>query len=323
MQWQITQNDADMRLDRFIRRELGGMPQSALEKHLRSGRIRVGGRKQKSNYRLQSGDEVSAADMLARSADDRAGAAAKPAEPVSEKARRQAELRLAAIEICRTENWIAYNKPSGVAVQGGSGTTQHIDNWLQMLEGERPKLVHRIDKDTSGLLLVARHDSAARQLTSDFRDHLISKSYLAVVCGNPGASGVIDASLRKWGEAGQQKMHVDEKAGLSARTLFIRLELVGSLSLVALQPVTGRTHQLRAHMAHNGTPILGDGKYGGGHAHHDGFASRLHLHAQFLSLADGTMITAPLSEHMAETLDRLGCSSAVPQTMPSFKKMML
>ena len=177
---------------------------------------------------------------------------------------------------------------------------RHIDGLLRAAYPETPpKLVHRLDKDTSGLLLLARHDRAARA-NSWFARKTISKVYLALVIGDPGTEGRIDAPLRKAGGKGAEKMIVDRDSGQTAVTDFLRLDKAGPVSLVALRPVTGRTHQLRVHMAAAGTPILGDGKYAGADAHIGGFVRQLHLHARFLSLADGTLLSAPVAEHLQE-----------------------
>jgi len=306
--------DKDSRLDRFLRRRLGRISQSHLEKALRSGQIRINGEKKKSSYRLAAGDELAIAEqvygLFVAETEDRPANQPMPADMASEA--------LAKMELARSDDWIAYNKPSGLAVQGGSKTHIHLDGYLQSAHGTRAKLVHRIDKDTSGLVIVARHDASARMLASAFKEHLISKSYLALLSGVADPSGTISAPLLKQGIQDNQKMVVDE-AGLPSITHFRRLAYDGQISLVALQPVTGRTHQLRAHMAHMGWPILGDGKYGGKQAHPAGFASQLHLHAHFIRLVDGQILTAPLPAHMKDSITRIGLITAIPDRMPGFR----
>ncbi|MGB1181077.1 MAG: pseudouridine synthase, partial [Candidatus Puniceispirillaceae bacterium] len=149
--------DKDSRLDRFLRRKLGRISQSHLEKALRSGQIRINGEKKKSNYRLVAGDELAIADqaygLFVADTEEKPANQSISAETASEA--------LAKMELARSDDWIAYNKPSGLAVQGGSKTSIHLDGYLQAASGIRAKLVHRIDKDTSGLVIVARHDGAA------------------------------------------------------------------------------------------------------------------------------------------------------------------
>ena len=189
--------DKDSRLDRFLRRKLGRISQSHLEKALRSGQIRINGEKE---IQLQAGegDEMAIADqahgLFVADTEEKPANQSISAETASEA--------LAKMELARSDDWIAYNKPSGLAVQGGSKTSIHLDGYLQAASGIRAKLVHRIDKDTSGLVIVARHDGAARHLATAFKEHLIRKSYLALVSGTPELSGTISAPLQKQGDSG-------------------------------------------------------------------------------------------------------------------------
>jgi len=206
--------------------------------------------------------------------------------------------------------WLAINKPSGLAVQGGTSVALHIDGMLNALAAHtngRLRLVHRLDKDTSGVLLLAKTLGSARALTEAFQRHKIEKTYLAIVMGMPAETGKIRAPLKRLtGKAGE-KMVVDD-TGQDATTLYRRIDHAGrKLSLMALRPVSGRTHQLRVHMQHINAPICGDGKYGGEDAHPGAMvARRLHLHAWQVKLADGKVITAPLSPHFAASMDQLG-----------------
>ena len=303
-----------MRLDRFVRKTVGSVGQGLLERQLRQGRIRLDGAKAKANTRLQEGQVLSFPGHLIDAAAD--GLPAPTAPKIDQHA---AFGELAAMIIAEHDDWLALNKPAGLAVQGGSRTTRHIDGLLRAAyPGKPPKLVHRLDKDTSGLLLLARHDRAARALTAGFADKSITKAYLALVIGDPGPDGRIDAPLRKAGGKGSEKMVVDHDTGQTAITDFVRLNKAGPVSLVALRPVTGRTHQLRVHMAAAGTPILGDGKYAGAAAHMGGFARQLHLHARFLSLADGTVLSAPLAQHLQAGTDLAGLAGSLPDAMPFF-----
>ena len=303
------------RLDRFLRRQIDGLNQVQIEKLLRAGKIRVDGAKVKSNFRVARDMSVSVPEFVLNNAGSVSGhKVRKPAMP------KQAALAdLQAMMLSSNDDWLALNKPAGLAVQGGSGTNHHIDGLLAAAYPEqRPKLVHRIDKDTSGLLLVAAHLESARSLTKAFEYGDIEKSYLAIVIGDPGSSGRISAPLMKSGGQGHQKMVVDA-AGQSAVSLYLRLARIGDYALVALRPLTGRTHQLRVHMASHGTPILGDGKYAGAKAHPvSQFARQLHLHAQFLTLPDGHKLSAPLPKHFVDAISLLGCEAHMPISMPDF-----
>jgi 23S rRNA pseudouridine955/2504/2580 synthase len=217
------------------------------------------------------------------------------------------------------------NKPPGLATQGGTKTTQHLDRLLDGLAGEagRPKLVHRLDKDTSGALLVARTARAAGHFAKAFSGRTARKVYWALVVGVPDADhGTIDAPLAKQPGTGGEKMHVDLENGLPAKTRWRVIDRAGNRAAwVELQPLTGRTHQLRAHMAALGHPIVGDAKYGGAEAFLTGGISRkLHLHARRIKIdaPDGGAIdvTAELPAHFSETLATLGFEPLAGDSLP-------
>ncbi len=302
----------EMRLDRFVRKTLGPIGQGVLERQLREGKIRLDGAKVKSNTRLRPGQILSYPDMLfAAGVPDHL---TSPAPMVIDQQTALSEVM--DMVVAEHKDWLALNKVAGLAVQGGSQTRRHIDGLLQAAYPDaRPKLVHRLDKDTTGLLLVARHDSAARALTAEFAGKMMQKVYLALVVGDPGTAGRIVAPLRKTAGKGAEKMVVDYELGQSACTEFQRLGKAGPISLVALKPITGRTHQLRVHMADTGTPILGDGKYAGAAAHIGNFSRQLHLHARFLRLSDGTTIAADLSPHFKAAVDMAGLADKLPDVM--------
>jgi 23S rRNA pseudouridine955/2504/2580 synthase len=214
---------------------------------------------------------------------------------------------------------LVFNKPPGLATQGGTKTHQHLDRLLDGLAGDggRPKLVHRLDKDTSGALLVARSARAAGHFAKAFSGRTARKIYWAILVGVPDmAEGTIDAPLAKQPGTGGEKMHIDEDHGLPAKTRWRVIDRAGNRAAwVELQPLTGRTHQLRAHMAAIGHPIVGDAKYGGAEAFLTGGISRkLHLHARRLRIDAPDRgkidVTAELPPHFAETLATLGFDGA-------------
>jgi 23S rRNA pseudouridine955/2504/2580 synthase len=303
------------RLDRWLRTMCPGQSFAAIQKWLRTGQVRVAGHRAKGHERLATGVEVRLPPQ-AVSLDER---------PL------QAPRELRPEEVVEVRSWVLHeddelfvlNKPAGLAVQGGVRTRRHLDGLLDALRergDERPRLVHRLDRDTSGVLVVARSARAATRLTGLFREGRVRKLYWAVVKGVPHpASGLIDASLAKRRTGGgRETMRVVEDAeGHSARTRYTILQRAGTLAAwLALEPLTGRTHQIRAHCAHLGTPILGDGKYGGRDAFLSGLpaAKRLHLHARAvrLSLARGKclIVTAPVPDHMRATFQALGFEMA-------------
>jgi 23S rRNA pseudouridine955/2504/2580 synthase len=222
---------------------------------------------------------------------------------------------------------VVIDKPAGLAVQGGSGTERHLDGMLDVFraDGERPRLVHRLDKDTSGVLVLARTAAAAAALALSFRTRSVRKLYWALVIGQPpAAAGRIDVPLAKQGGAGGERMVAETNAGSRAVTDYRVVERAGRrVAWLALEPLTGRTHQLRAHCAALGTPILGDGKYGGRNAFLAGAraARRLHLHARAIRFChpDGRIVTAvaPLPAHMRETWAYFGFDADSPAATPA------
>ncbi|MEC7237546.1 MAG: RluA family pseudouridine synthase [Pseudomonadota bacterium] len=294
------------RLDRYLRRLVPGLTQGPVEKMLRSGLIRLDGAKAKPATRLEAGQELRLPPHLRD--------APVPAAPAKPKASPQLRRQFEAMRIAEGDDWIAINKPSGLAVQGGSGTNRHVDGMLQALaegDDDRMRLVHRIDKDTSGLLLLAKDRPAARRLTRAFQQQEMEKTYLALVTGAPPEAMEMRGALLKRGGAGGEMMAVDP-GGQPAHSSLCLIDAAGvRMALVALRPRTGRTHQLRVHMAHAGHPIVGDGKYGGAASHVGGVvAARLHLHAWRRRLPDGTNLQAPLPDHFRGSLATLGL--AVP-----------
>ncbi|MDA9190772.1 RluA family pseudouridine synthase [Alphaproteobacteria bacterium] len=313
----INQDDSDVRLDRVIRREFPALKQGQIEKLLRQGKIRVDSEKVKAGFRVHSGQKIEFKfDVSAYNEEKKEHEKTYIALQVTASAKKKAVQQIESWMIDESADWIAINKPAGIAVQGGSGTTHHIDRLL--LEGfgdARPRLVHRIDKDTSGILLLAKTQKSARLLTGFFKDQEIKKTYLAFCIGNPGHRGEISEPIAKIMKKGIEKVEVDRQEGVHATTLFDCLFAGDTISMVRLTPLTGRTHQLRVHMAFHQTPLLGDGKYAGAKAHPASeFARMLHLHAHFLRLPDGHLITAKVSEHMQQAATIIG--TAIPDTLP-------
>src|SRR5580704_12291750 len=306
----VTDDDADIRLDRWFRRHYPSLAHGRLEKLLRTGQVRVDGKRAKSGDRVSPGQAIRVPPLGAPSGD------APGATQASPRARPQEEAALRDLIIHRDNHAIVLNKPAGLAVQGGSNTTRHVDGLLDGLRfdsDERPRLVHRLDKDTSGVLLIARTAAAAAFFTRAFRDKTTRKIYWAIVAGLPNPrQGKIDLSLAKGAGKGGERVRPDDD-GKDAVTYYRVIDAAGDkASWLALLPLTGRTHQLRAHCAAIGAPILGDGKYGGAAAHIPGGAAehRLHLHARSLAIphpAGFTLeITAPLPAHMRRMWDFLG-----------------
>lgn len=309
----IPEDEDGTRLDRFIRRMVPGIGQGPVEKMLRSGLIRLDGAKAKPALRIESGQQLRLPPHLRDGVESPPKRSASPdiVAPTPDTIARIAD-QFTNMVIAEGADWLAINKPSGLAVQGGSGTTKHLDGMLiTMAHGkdDRIRLVHRIDKDTSGLLLLARGRVAARRLTKAFQQHAMEKTYLALVAGLAPERLRVTAPLAKGEGAGRQgEMMMVNPDGQPSHTEARRIDHAGQrFALVALRPLTGRTHQLRVHMAHEGHAIIGDGKYGGAAVHPGGdIARRLHLHAWRLRLPDGRVIEAPLPAHMTSSLDSLG-----------------
>lgn len=319
----VVEGDAGQRLDRWLRRQFPHVPQGRIEKMCRKGELRVDGGRVKASTRLEAGQQVRIPPLPEPG---EARVAEKPA--VSEA---DAKMIRGAV-IYRDDHVIALNKPPGLPVQGGSKLTRHVDGMAEALRfglEEKPRLVHRLDKDTSGVLIMARTRAVAASLTEAFRHRDTRKIYWAAIAGVPTPrAGTIKFGLVKapgHGKGGEgEKMlclhpgEVERTEGAKhATTDYIVIEPAGTRTAwVGLVPVTGRTHQLRAHMAELGHPIVGDGKYGGSGQENlgDGWGAqlggelsrKLHLHARSLTLSHPVTgarlhLTAPLPEHMART----------------------
>jgi 23S rRNA pseudouridine955/2504/2580 synthase len=304
----VAEEDGALRLDRWFRRHYPSLGHGRLEKLLRTGRIRVDGKRARSGDRIAPGQAIHIPSL------DELAAAAPPA-PLPPRPGDEAMLRDAVLH--RDDAVIALNKPPGLAVQGGSGTERHLDGLLDALRfgsEVRPRLVHRLDKETSGVLVIARTIAAAAFLTRAFREKTTRKIYWAIVVGLPKPrQGRIGLALAKRPGREGERVRADAEDGKRAVTYYRVIDSAGArASWLALQPVTGRTHQLRAHCAAIGTPILGDAKYGAAAAHLAGVpgAKRVHLHARALTiphpLGGILQVAAPLPRHMRQCWEFFG-----------------
>jgi 23S rRNA pseudouridine955/2504/2580 synthase len=284
----VTDDEAGMRLDRWFQRHFPELSHGALQKLLRTGQVRIDGKRTEGKDRVEPGQSVRLPPGVTNSPPPKPRAASTSTSTVSDRD----AVEIQGMVIHRDDHVIVLNKPPGLAVQGGSGTEKHIDGMLDGLRfgfEQRPRLVHRLDKDTSGLLLIARTGQAAKRLAESFRDRETEKLYWAIVVGvPPKKEGAINLPLAKRpGAFDRELMQVDEENGQKALTHFREIDRAGHrAALLALWPRTGRTHQLRVHCAAIGCPILGDRKYGGEEALLAAVADsrRLHLHARRLSL---------------------------------------
>jgi 23S rRNA pseudouridine955/2504/2580 synthase len=301
----VTPDEEGMRLDRWFKTHFPAVRHGELEKFLRKGQVRVAGGRVKSNRRLEPGEDIRI-PPLSQSA--LSAVKSRPRNPEDAEKIKQ-------LIVFEDDAVIALNKPFGLAVQGGTNTKHHIDGMLAALEqnGERPRLVHRLDKDTGGLLLVAKTRIAAQRLSGAFKGHDVDKTYWAMVTGAPRPrEGTISMPLAKRmvriGEGDEERVvPVEGDATKEAITDYQTLDDAGhGIAFLAMRPVTGRTHQLRVHAAAIGSPVIGDGKYGGAAAHLEGVSAKLHLFCRSMTFPhpkNGRRMTisAPLTGHMLET----------------------
>jgi 23S rRNA pseudouridine955/2504/2580 synthase len=315
----VSDDDDGIRLDRWFKRHLPEVSFNVVSRWSRTGQLRLNGNKAVPGDRIEAGQEIRIPPLEAQPA-----RTARP-QPKREPLTADEEQFVREMVIYEDPGAFVLNKPPGLATQGGTKTNQHLDRLLDGLAGEsgRPKLVHRLDKDTSGALLVARSARAAGHFAKAFSGRTARKVYWALVVGVPDTDeGLIDAPLAKQPGTGGEKMHVDPENGLPAKTRFRLIDRAGNRAAwMELQPLTGRTHQLRAHMAAIGHPIVGDAKYGGPEAFLTGGVSRkLHLHARRIRIdaPDGGAIdvTAELPAHIAESLATLGFDPSAGDALP-------
>jgi 23S rRNA pseudouridine955/2504/2580 synthase len=307
----VSGDEAGMRLDRFLAARLPGLPFSRIQRIVRKGEVRVDGKRVEGKERLAAGQMVRVPPVQPD--------APKPPAGLSD-ARTETRDFLRSITLYEDADVLVFNKPMGLAVQGGSGTTRHLDGMLEVLrdtQGQRPRLVHRLDRDTAGCLLVAKTRFAAAALAKSFRSRSARKIYWALVAGVPKPrQGRISTFLAKEERQDDSLMRVarhGEEGASHAVTYYAVVEAAArQLAWLSLKPVTGRTHQLRAHMAHIGHPIVGDSKYFVKENWElpGGVQNRLHLLARRLVVPHpraGTIdLTAPLPLHMQQSWNLIG-----------------
>jgi 23S rRNA pseudouridine955/2504/2580 synthase len=307
----VTPDEAGMRVDRFLEARFPGLAFSHIQRVIRKGELRVNGRRVQPNDRLPAEAKVRIPPLRLDQTKPRSGG-----NEADEKTR----AFLKSITLYEDADVLVLDKPMGLAVQGGSGTVRHVDGMLAALQapdGQRARLVHRLDKDTAGCLLVAKTRFAAAALAKTFRSRAARKIYWALVAGVPKPrQGRISTFLAKEELEGDSRMRVvrhGEEGASHAVTYYAVVETAArQLAWLSLKPVTGRTHQLRAHCAHIGHPIVGDPKY---FAKENwdlpgGMQNRLHLLARRIVVPhprSGTIdVTAPLPPHMAQSWNLLG-----------------
>ncbi len=311
----VTEDEAEIRLDRWFRRHFPGVTQGALQKLCRTGQIRVDGKRAEAATRLEPGQNIRVPPLP-----DSPAPPPKPSHEPDPALVRELEQMV----LYRDDQVIVLNKPHGLAVQGGPGITRHLDGMLDGLRGDgqhRPRLVHRLDRDTSGVLLLARTPGVAAKLSTSFRGRDVKKTYWAVVSGRPTPTeGRIDLPLiRRVGPRGERTSPAerDDEDAQRAVSDYRTLDHAGQrLAWLELSPITGRTHQLRVHCVALGTPIVGDLKYhepdqnNARNAIVEGLSNKLHLHARALDVphpAGGRLVVeADLSPHMRETFKTMG-----------------
>jgi len=317
----VTEDEAEIRLDRWFKRHFPILTQGMIQKLCRTGQIRVDGKRVDAATRLQPGQSVRVPPI------PDGPAPPPPPAPLDPATLRELEGMVVYMDDCL----IAVNKPHGLPVQGGPGIVRHLDGMMDGFRqgaSDKPRLVHRIDMDTSGLLLFARTPGMAAKMAAAFRGRDVQKTYWAVVAGRPARQeGRIEIPLVKFGGLrGGERVAAAEKGEEGATFAVTEFRVLDAasrkLAWLELSPLTGRTHQLRVHCAAMSTPILGDRMYGGETARVEGFPEKLHLHARRLVFPHpqgGTLeLEADLPGHMRETFKAMGFQA--PQAAAPVRK---
>lgn len=309
----VKADEAGLRLDRWFKVHFPDVGYGYLQKLLRSGQVRVDSKRADANTRLEAGQEI----RVPHAAREKPKSASEPQPKTSKSDRALIE----SLILYEDEHVLVLNKPFGLAVQGGSGTTRHIDGMLAGMAdrfGDRPRLVHRLDRDTSGVLLIAKHRQAAAKLGRTFQTRSAAKTYWALVRGvpTPRQGKIEDPLVKAAGPDGDRVRKArpgEQEQAMHATTHYSVIDRVShKAAWVSLKPVTGRQHQLRAHMALIKHPIIGDPKYmAGEHGLMEAVPDKLHLHARRLIIPHPITgakldVTAPLPEHMRRTWEMLG-----------------
>ncbi|MTI44146.1 ribosomal large subunit pseudouridine synthase C [Roseibium hamelinense] len=315
-QKQVTADEAGMRLDRWFKSHYPGLGFGKLQKLLRTGQVRIDGKRAESSTRIATGQTIRIPPLgVELPANDK-----KNARPKSSKLIADDKAAVEDMMLFEDSQVMVLNKPAGLAVQGGSGLKRHLDGMLEAFvnkKGEKPRLVHRLDRETSGIILVAKTRKAAQELTKAFRHRNTRKIYWAMLAGVPKPKqGRISTFLAR--DEDEERMQVVRQGGADDAQHAVSLYSVfeqsaQKLSWVTMKPVTGRTHQLRAHAAHIGNPIIGDDKYFNIENWElpGGIQNRLHLLARRIVIphpsGNGTIdVSAPLPPHMQQTWNLLG-----------------
>lgn len=311
----VDADEAGMRVDRWFKAHYPGLGFGALQKLLRSGQIRIDGGRVKTDARLNAGQSIRVPPLATGERSKRAGLT-----PKMMQGQQDGDL-LSKMLIFENEHVFVFNKPSGLAVQGGSGINRHVDDMLEAWrnkKGEKPRLVHRLDRDTSGVLVVARSRSAAKHLAEAFRRRTTSKTYWALVKGTPHKlSGRISNYLLKEKTEDGDRMRVVAHGTKDADHAISSYRVIETaarrLAWLEMQPETGRTHQLRVHAAELDCPIIGDPKYFEADQNWDfpgGLQNRLHLHARRIAIpmtgGQKIDVRAELPPHMVQAWNLLG-----------------
>ncbi|WP_293812251.1 RluA family pseudouridine synthase [uncultured Bosea sp.] len=313
----VTADENEMRIDRFLEARFPQLSFSHIQRIVRKGELRVDGKRADSKDRLSEGQAVRIPPLRLEEQAERPRSAKADADTIG---------FLRSITLYEDDDVMVLNKPAGLAVQGGSGTTRHVDQMLEALtgkDGQKPRLVHRLDKDTAGCLVIAKSRFAAATLAKTFRSRAARKVYWALVVGVPRVrQGRISTYLaREEAYDGDQRMAVakhGEDGAMHAVTYYAVVETAAQkLAWLSLKPVTGRTHQLRAHTTHIGHPIIGDPKYFNIQNWElpGGIQNKLHLLARRIVLphprGKGTIdVSAPLPPHMRQSWNLLGFDDA-------------